>query len=103
MEGADRPERLPHGAAAVLAAAIGLEAEAVGVLGRAQNSLEGVRHHLRRQRIAQTCEAVRMGVTNEQFHADLFRRILDSHARGKFPFLDKNDLVAITKMIEDFR
>lgn len=47
--------------------------------------------------------AIRQGKTNEQFHTEVFQRILDSHAGGGFQFLDKTDVSAMQKMIDDLK
>ena len=45
-------------------------------------------------------KAIRRGLTNEQFHAELFGRILKNYAKGRFQFLTIDDLAALRKIIE---
>lgn len=60
---------------------------------------EEIQHGLDRP-TREASKAIRRGLTNEQFHAELFGRILGNHAKGRFQFLTVGDLGALRKIIE---
>jgi hypothetical protein len=43
--------------------------------------------------------AIHRGLTNDQFHSELFQRIVDGYAAGKFQFLTAEDLAALRGFI----
>lgn len=48
-------------------------------------------------------KALRRGLTNEQFHAELFERILQGCKNGRFQFLTDDDLTALKQLITKLR
>lgn len=60
---------------------------------------EEIQHGLDRP-THEASKAIRRGLTNEQFHAELFGRILENHAKGRLQFLKISDLSALRKIIE---
>lgn len=60
---------------------------------------EEIQHGLDRA-TNEASRAIRRGLTNEQFHAELFQRILDGHGAGKFLFLTADDLAALRSLID---
>lgn len=60
---------------------------------------EEIQHGLDRP-TGEASKAIRRGLTNEQFHAELFERILENHAKGRFQFLTVDDLAALRQIIE---
>jgi hypothetical protein len=46
-------------------------------------------------------EAVKRGLTNEQFHSEVFRRIIRGRGEGRFKFLTSEDLTALEKLATD--
>ena len=60
---------------------------------------EEIQHGLDRA-TREASKAIRRGLTNEQFHAELFGRIIENYAKGRFQFLTVSDLAALRKMIE---
>jgi hypothetical protein len=63
---------------------------------------EEIQHGLDRA-THEASKAIRRGLTNEQFHAELFQRILDGRGAGKFPFLTDEDLTALRSLIEQLK
>jgi hypothetical protein len=63
---------------------------------------EEIQHGLDRA-THEASRAIRRGLTNEQFHAELFQRILDGQDTGKFPFLTAEDLTALRSVIEQLK
>ena len=60
---------------------------------------EEIQHGLDRP-TREASKAIRRGLTNEQFHAELFARILDHQTKGHFQFLTTGDLEALRQIIE---
>jgi hypothetical protein len=63
---------------------------------------EEIQHGLDRA-THEASRAIRRGLTNEQFHAELFQRILDGQGAGKFPFLTADDLTALRSLIDQLK
>ena len=52
---------------------------------------------------AEASRAANRGLSNEQFHAEVFQRILDNSKRGKFQFLNSDDLEALSQIIKGLK
>jgi hypothetical protein len=50
--------------------------------------------------LSQASRAMYRGLSNEQFHVELFQRVLANYAKGKFQFLSAEDLAGIQQIIE---
>jgi hypothetical protein len=48
----------------------------------------------------EAARAIRRGLTNEQFHSELFQRILEGPAAGRFLFLTADDLAALRSLTD---
>ncbi len=59
---------------------------------------EEIQHGLDRATHAAS-RALRRGLTNEEFHVELFRRVLAGHKKGIFSFLTTDDLLGLQKVI----
>jgi len=55
---------------------------------------EEIQHGLDRA-TNQASRAIRRGITNEQFHAEVFRRIIGNYSTGKYQFLTQEDIAAL--------
>ena len=60
---------------------------------------EEIQHGLDRA-THEASRAIRRGLTNEQFHAELFQRILDGPAAGRSSFLTADGLAALRSLID---
>jgi len=60
---------------------------------------EEIQHGLDRVS-AEASRAIVRGLSNDEFHAEVFQRILDNHAAGKFQFLTGQDLDALSQIIQ---
>jgi hypothetical protein len=49
---------------------------------------------------SQASKSIYQGLSNEQFHAQLFQRILSNNAKGMFQFLTQEDLDMIAQIIQ---
>jgi hypothetical protein len=61
---------------------------------------EEIQHGLDRATSAAS-QAAKRGLTNEQFHAELFQRIITGYGEGRFKFLTGEDLKALEKLSSD--
>jgi hypothetical protein len=51
-------------------------------------------------RLSAASEAIKRGLSNEQFHAEVFQRVLDNYrSKGLFQFLTSEDVAALSKII----
>ena len=57
-----------------------------------QHGLDGV--------TAEASKSIYRGLSNEQFHAEVFQRVLDNYEQGKFSFLNAEDLAVLKKVIQ---
>jgi hypothetical protein len=48
-------------------------------------------------------KAIAQGFTNEQWHAQVYQRIIDNHAAGSFQFLTPDDLNALRGLVDILR
>lgn len=47
--------------------------------------------------------AVRRGLSNEEFHAEVFERIIERHRAGGYQFLTAEDIAAFQQAIRELR
>ena len=60
---------------------------------------EEIQHGLDRAS-QEASKAIKRGLSNEEFHREVFDRILKGHGQGQFGFLEKSDLEGIQKLIK---
>lgn len=60
---------------------------------------EEIQHGLDRP-AREASKAIQRGLSNERFHAEVFRRMLNSNSEGRFQFLTEGDVAAIRVLIE---
>lgn len=91
-----RQSRFENARNAVVIAASDLKDELVNRLELAeeiQHGLDWPTH--------EAAKAIRRGLTNEQFHAELFQRILDNNTSGRFEFLTPGDFQSLRQLISE--
>jgi len=63
---------------------------------------EEIQHGLDRA-THEASRAIRRGLSNEEFHAELFERIIERHKAGGHPFLTPEDIGAFQEGIKELR
>ena len=64
---------------------------------------EEIQHGLDRSAV-EASKAIRRGITNEQFHAEVFERILSSQAKGEgYQFLQAEDAAAMRESVKQLK
>lgn len=63
---------------------------------------EEIQHGLNREK-GEASRALRHGLTNAEFHAELFQRIIMKHHDGGYRFLTVDNITALQKVIKELR
>ena len=75
---------------------------AVGSLSLPGMLAEEIQHGLDRAG-AEASRSIYRGLTNDEFHGEVFDRILSNHKNGKFESLTSDDIAAIARIIGGLR
>jgi RHS repeat-associated protein len=63
---------------------------------------EEIQHGLDRA-TSEASQAIKRGLDNVEFHAELFQRIIQNHERGRFPFLTLEDIQGLKAIISELK